>query len=135
MSSSGSTASTSRRSTRSRSGSRMSTEVLRGRLLLWTTALVLAVVVGLPAFRPALGGAGRVLVGPTAGLATFMALAGRPRRPPSIDRVLVARGLWLTAGAAFEELVWRGLALAALALRIGAPGALIASTTGFALAH
>jgi len=91
--------------------------------------------VGLPAFRPQLAGAAPVLVGPVVGLATFAALAGRPRRPRAIDRVVAARALWLSAGAAFEELVWRGFLLGALALRIGVSGALLASSAAFALAH
>ncbi len=76
--------------------------------------------------------------GPICGAALFVVLAGGsiPRsgiaaRPAAIT----LRWLWLAAAAALEELVWRGLALAGLALAIGPLGALLVSSAGFAAWH
>jgi membrane protease YdiL (CAAX protease family) len=68
-----------------------------------------------------------MVVGPPIGVGIFVALAGTAAG--------VARAAWLAAGAAFEELLWRGVVLAILASWTGAATALVASTAGFALAH
>jgi membrane protease YdiL (CAAX protease family) len=76
--------------------------------------------------------------GPACGAALFVALAGGriPRtRPAGRPRVLLLRWLWLGAAAAFEEVVWRGLILAGLALALGTAAALIVSSAGFAAWH
>lgn len=111
----------------------MANDVLRGRLLLWATAFVAALGLGLPAFRPALGNRESLLVGPSVGAILFRCLAGaaRPRlRAPSIPRAA-----WLAASAAFEELAWRAVALAALAAWLGVLAALVVTSIGFAAAH
>lgn len=111
----------------------MSTDLMRGRLLLWGTAFTAAALGGLPAFQsPAAAAAG--VVGPATGGCLFLALA-RTLRLPSPARLRPVRALWLAAGAAFEELVWRGAALAWLAARAGLPAALALTTAGFATAH
>lgn len=102
-----------------------------GRLLLWGTALVAALVVGMPPFRPALPGGIGVPAGAAAGLVLFVALAGVPilRMPALLP------ALWVAAGASFEELVWRGLGMGLLAGTVGVVAALAITTAGFALAH
>jgi membrane protease YdiL (CAAX protease family) len=113
----------------------MATDVLRGRLLLWGTAFAAAAALGLPAFRPSLRGPVAVPLGVLVGLCLFCILAGRPRvgRVPAVATVV--RSGWLLAAAAFEEIVWRGVALAFLVPRSGPAAALAATTAGFALAH
>ena len=59
----------------------MSGAVVRGRLLLWATAFVAAAIVGLPRRSPPVGGPAAVAIGAAAGIALFVLLAGRPRRP------------------------------------------------------
>jgi membrane protease YdiL (CAAX protease family) len=109
--------------------------LVRSRLLLWATAFAAAAIVGLPPWDPPLGGAAAVAAGALAGAVLFVALAGRPRRPRNRPGVALARAAWLSAGAAFEELLWRGLALALLLPRLGLAGALGATSAGFAFAH
>jgi hypothetical protein len=109
--------------------------LVRSRLLLWVTAFTAAAVVGLPRWSPPLGGPAAVAAGAMAGAALFLALAGRPRRPRTRPGVAVARAAWLSAGAAFEEVLWRGLALALFLPRLGVVGALGATSAGFAFAH
>ena len=110
----------------------MANDVLRGRLLLWATAFAAALAVGLPAFRPALGSQASVLIGPAVGAGLFLGLAGIPStlRAPTIPRAA-----WLAASAAFEELAWRAVALAALAAWMGVLAALLVTSAGFAAAH
>ena len=113
----------------------MSGAVVRGRLLLWATAFAAAAIVGLPRRSSPLDGPAAVAIGAAAGLALFVVLAGRPRRPRRRPGLTVARSAWLSAGAAFEEVLWRGLALALLLPRVGMAAALGATSTGFALSH
>jgi membrane protease YdiL (CAAX protease family) len=78
------------------------------------------------------------LSGPLCGAALFVALAGGrvPREwPPARPRALAVRWLSLGLMAALEELVWRGLILAGLALAFGSSGALLASSAWFATWH
>jgi len=110
-------------------------EILAGRLLLWATAFGAAAALGLPASTPAIGGAGALLTGLAAGAALFVALAGRPRRPRGRPGATLVRTGWLTAAAAFEELVWRGVVLAALLPRLGIAAALAVTSGAFALSH
>jgi membrane protease YdiL (CAAX protease family) len=101
--------------------------------LLWATCFALALAGGL-VVRPVLGPA--LLGGPVVGLALFVLLAGDlphlPRRPKEI---VLVRGAYLLAAAAFEELVWRGLVLGTLSPRLGWPAALVLSSVAFALWH
>lgn len=79
-----------------------------------------------------------VASGPLCGAVLFAALArGRlPRGHLSARRrTLALRWLWLGALAGLEELVWRGLALAGLALTLGPVAALVVSSIGFAAWH
>jgi membrane protease YdiL (CAAX protease family) len=79
-----------------------------------------------------------VVSGPLCGAALFLALAGGrlPReRPRARPRALAVRWLSLGLAAALEELVWRGLVLAGLALAFGPSVALLASSAGFAAWH
>jgi Type II CAAX prenyl endopeptidase Rce1-like len=108
-------------------------DVIRGRLLLWATALVAALAVGLPAFRPELQGRASVLVGPAVGAGLFLGLAGT--RFPEFRAPTIARAAWLGASAAFEELAWRAVALAVLAAWMGVLAALVVTSVGFAAAH
>ncbi len=110
-------------------------EILAGRLLLWTTAFAAAAILGLPSWSPAIDGARALPAGLGAGVVLFVALAGWPRRPRGSPGATFARAGWLTAAAAFEELVWRGLALAALLPRLGTAAALAVTSAGFALSH
>jgi membrane protease YdiL (CAAX protease family) len=76
--------------------------------------------------------------GPLCGVALFLALTGGRlphARPCARPRALTLR--WLTLGvlAAFEEVVWRGLALSGLALALGTAAALALSSAGFAIWH
>lgn len=109
----------------------MTPELVGGRLLLWGTAVLLVAAVGLPASRPAVTGGAALLLGCAVGGILFIVLAGAPR----LRRPALLRSAWLAGGAAFEELVWRGVALAWLAARSGAGPALAATSAGFALAH
>jgi len=110
----------------------VSGDVLRGRLLLWGTALAAVLAVGLPAFRPVLGNRASVLVGPAIGAALYIGLAGAP---PRLRLPTVPHAMWLAGSAAFEELVWRAVVLAALAAWIGAVAALLLTSVAFAVAH
>jgi membrane protease YdiL (CAAX protease family) len=78
-------------------------------------------------------------LGPASGLALFVALSGGRlppvRLPGRRRRALALRWLWLTATATLEELVWRGLVLAGLALALGPMAALALSAAGFAVWH
>lgn len=79
-----------------------------------------------------------VASGPICGAALFVALAGGrlPRaRLPASTRAVALRWLWLGTLAALEELAWRGLVLAGLALALGIPVALLLSSVGFAVWH
>src|SRR5262245_48004506 len=79
-----------------------------------------------------------VASGPLCGAALFVALAGGrvPRaRPFARPCVLALRWLWIGLLAALEELVWRGLVLAGLALALGSGAALVVSSVGFAAWH
>jgi membrane protease YdiL (CAAX protease family) len=101
--------------------------------VLWATAFALAGAAGLIA-RPAIGP--ELLGGPAIGLALFVMLAGgRPRFPARRASVLAARGVYLVGGAAFEELIWRGIALALLTRPLGTFAALGLTSVLFALSH
>jgi membrane protease YdiL (CAAX protease family) len=80
----------------------------------------------------------RVAFGPASGAATFLLLAGgrvRLARPRPLGRAMVVRWAGLAAGAALEEVVWRGILLGGLLLVVGPWVALAASSTAFALWH
>src|SRR4051794_29907166 len=111
----------------------MPADVLHGRLLLWGTGFAAAAFVGLPAFHPLLGSTATIL-GPLIGIVLFLGLAGTLRLPLA-SGLRPARALLLTGASAFEEVVWRGAALAWLAARTGLPAALALTCTGFAAAH
>jgi len=112
----------------------VTTDVLRGRLLIWATALAAALAVGLPAFRPVLGDRVSMLIGPAVGAPLFLGLAGVPRSR-RFHAPTIPRAAWLAASAAFEELAWRAVALAALAVWLSVWAALIVTSAGFAAAH
>jgi membrane protease YdiL (CAAX protease family) len=79
-----------------------------------------------------------VASGPLCGAALFVALTGGrvPRaRPFARPCALALRWLWIGLLAALEELVWRGLVLAGLALALGSATALVISSAGFAAWH
>ena len=101
-------------------------------MLLWGTALAGAIAVGLPAFRPAFESRMSLLVGPAVGALLFFGLAGVP---PRLPLPTAPRAVWLAGSAAFEELVWRAVALAAFAAWIGPFAALLLTSAGFAAAH
>lgn len=76
--------------------------------------------------------------GPVCGAALFVALTGGrwPRRGIAARPGAIAlRWLGLGLMAALEELVWRGLVLAGLALAVGPVTALLLSAGGFAVWH
>jgi membrane protease YdiL (CAAX protease family) len=80
----------------------------------------------------------RLAIGPAAGAAIFLILAGGriPRvRPIMVGRAAVVRWLALGVEAGLEEVVWRGLVLGGLVGAIGALGALALSSAGFAVWH
>ena len=80
----------------------------------------------------------RLAVGPLAGAAVFVLLAGgRVPRLGSVagGRRLVRRWLGLGLGAGLEEAVWRGLVLGGLAAALGPLAGLALSSAGFALWH
>jgi membrane protease YdiL (CAAX protease family) len=83
-----------------------------------------------PVFAP------RLLGGPAIGAGLFLLLAGGPPRLPQRPlSVIVARASFLLVGAAFEELLWRSLALGFLSSTIGPIGALALTSIAFALWH
>jgi membrane protease YdiL (CAAX protease family) len=78
------------------------------------------------------------LSGPLVGAALFLALAGGrlpTTWPRGRTRALTFRWLSLGVLAALEELVWRRLVLAGLALALGTAAALLLSSAGFAVWH
>lgn len=80
----------------------------------------------------------RAAVGPVVGAGTFLVLTGGrfPRvRPRPLGRAMGVRWLGLAVGAAFEEIVWRGICLGGLLLVVGPWPALAVSSTAFALWH
>jgi membrane protease YdiL (CAAX protease family) len=77
-------------------------------------------------------------VGVGGGSALFLVLAGGrlPRGSVQVPcGALALRWLWLVGRAAGEELVWRWLILAALAVAVGTSAALLLSAIGFAAWH
>jgi membrane protease YdiL (CAAX protease family) len=111
----------------------LAAELVRARLLLWATAFLAAVATGLVV--PASPGLG-FLAGPAIGIALFVILArDRPHVPERPVAVVAARGAYLFAGAAFEELLWRGLGLVLLADLTGPLVALALTSGAFALWH
>jgi membrane protease YdiL (CAAX protease family) len=77
-------------------------------------------------------------VGVGGGSALFLVLAGGrlPRRLLRVPRrELALLWLWLVGRAAGEEVVWRWLILAALAIAVGTGTALLLSAIGFAAWH
>jgi membrane protease YdiL (CAAX protease family) len=111
----------------------LAAELVRARLLLRATAFLAAVATGLvvpPSPSPGF------LAGPAIGTALFVILArDRPHLPERPVAVVVVRGGYLFAAAAFEELLWRGLGLALLADLTGPLLALVLTSCAFALWH
>ncbi len=100
--------------------------------MLWAAVLAAAAAAGISpgVSRPALA------AGPAIGVALFVLLAReRPRLPPPPLAVVAARATYLVGAAAYEELLWRGLALALTALWIGPVAALVATSVGFGIRH
>ena len=94
-------------------------------------AALLALAIGLPGLEPLVRGWWTPVLGVPVALALFAAvLRRRPVRRPS-----PLAGAMLAAGAALEELFWRGLVLGALAIAAGAAGALALSSACFACVH
>jgi ABC-2 type transport system ATP-binding protein len=94
-------------------------------------AALLALTVGLPHVQARLDGAWTPALGlPLAAALYAGVLRRRPARCPSAVAATV-----LAAGAALEELFWRGLVLGALTLAAGAAGALTLSSALFAGVH
>ena len=112
----------------------MTAELLRLRLLVAGAAFATVAVTGLPDFRPVAGGPATLAAGLGVAVVLFVVLAGAPRLPAEWHRVPLVAG-YLAAGAAVEELLWRGLGLAALSSLVGAVAALMLTSIGFALAH
>jgi membrane protease YdiL (CAAX protease family) len=112
----------------------MVAEVLRRRLLVTGVAFAAAAAIGLPDFRPVTSGSGSAAIGLAIGFGLFVLLAGAPRAPGELRGTSV-RVAYLTAGAALEELLWRGLGLATLVPPLGAVAALSVTSAGFALSH
>lgn len=84
-----------------------------------------------------LGFDARVLAGPLTAAVLFAALTqGRvPRARLPLRPALAARWSRLAAGAALEELVWRGVVLGGFAAAAGPVAALAISSLGFAVWH
>ncbi len=111
---------------------------------LWTATAVQAVVaMALLMFahvsiRPRLPLAVALPIALTAAVGLFAAL-GRSRMPFRSARwrapALVARGGFFAVRSASEEVLWRWFVLGSLAPVLGAGGALVATTGGFAVAH
>jgi membrane protease YdiL (CAAX protease family) len=78
-------------------------------------------------------------LGPAAGLCLLVALAGRLPPRPRIRRSRLAaagvRACVLAIGAFAEELIWRVVALATLAVTFGTWLALAVTAAGFAVSH
>jgi CAAX protease family protein len=111
----------------------LAAELVRGRLLLWGAAFVASAAAGLvPPPKAGLGLLGGLAIG--AGLFVLLA-ADRPRAPDRPAAVLVTRAAYISAAAAFEELLWRGLALALISSRAGPVVALVLTSVAFALWH
>jgi membrane protease YdiL (CAAX protease family) len=97
------------------------------------TAFVAAAGAGLVA--PPNVGPG-LLGGLAIGAGLFVVLArNRPRAPRRRGAVVIARAAYLAGAAAFEELLWRGLALGLSSEWVGPVAALGLTTVGFALLH
>ena len=83
-------------------------------------------------------GLSRVALGPVAGVATFLLLAGGRfplALPRPLGRAMVVRWLTLGGAAALEEVFWRGVVLGGLLVLVGPLPALAASSAGFAIWH
>jgi ABC-2 type transport system ATP-binding protein len=92
---------------------------------------LVALAVGLPRPPPVLEGAWTPVLGlPVAAALFALVLRRRPARRPS-----PLAGVVLAAGAALEELFWRGLVLGALARAAGGAGALALSSALFGCVH
>jgi membrane protease YdiL (CAAX protease family) len=77
-------------------------------------------------------------VGLGSGWALFFVLAGGrlpSRLPRAPSGALTLRWLWLATRASGDELIWRGLVLAGLAVALGTAAALVLSAVGFAVWH
>jgi membrane protease YdiL (CAAX protease family) len=112
----------------------MAAELLRRRVLVCGVTIGVVTAVGLPSCHPFVTGLIAVPIGLLAGSALFAALAGVPRLP-GMRRSLPVRLAYLAAGAALEEVLWRGFLLAALMPSLGRAAALGISAVGFAAAH
>lgn len=92
-----------------------------------------------PPAAPIHGAAPSIALGLAAGICLLVALAGRLPRRPRIRRtrlrVIGAQACVLAIGALAEELIWRVVALAALAMTFGPWLALAVTTAGFAVSH
>lgn len=110
----------------------MAAELVGGRVLLIATALAAAAGAGIlvpPRTGPSLSG---LAVG--AGLFILLA-CGRPRLPSRPVVPLLARETYLIGGAAFEELLWRGLGLGIVARVLGPIAGLALTSVVFAACH
>jgi membrane protease YdiL (CAAX protease family) len=82
--------------------------------------------------------ASSLALGPVAGVATFVLLAGGRfplARPRALGRAMLLRWLALSARAGLEEVAWRGVVFGGLLLLVGRWPALVASSLAFALWH
>jgi ABC-2 type transport system ATP-binding protein len=113
--------------------------VLVPRLAVWAATTLAAVVLAPPVGGLVDVGAFAWPAGALAGAVVFVSLARR-RLPGGLlhrarRRRLLARSIALTLRSSFEEALWRGFVLGVLVAPIGRVGALVTSSSLFALAH
>ena len=81
------------------------------------------------------GSVAALLLGVPVGVLVFLALARVPPRLPRREQLTRAQLAFLLGWAWVEEVIWRGLLLAVVAVVAGVAAALVATTALFALAH
>lgn len=84
---------------------------------------------------PRMGSAAAILLGIPVGVLVFLALARVPPRLPRRGELTRAQLAFLLGWAWVEEVLWRRLLLATVAVAAGVTVALAAATALFALAH